>query len=308
MVNKTALCENRNDVQISEHAQPGLIQGDTAVPMPQQYRARLPGKVAIVTGAGSQGDGIGTGKAIAVVMAGEGAKVCLVDRELARAEETHGMIRAAGGESFVCVGDVTTAADCERFVAETVQRFGGVDVLVNNVGIAGAFGNFENFDEAAWDRVIDVNLKSAVLMSRFAVPQMIRRGGGAIVNISSIAGIRAHGGGFAYGPSKAAMNELSCELAVAYGRKGIRANTVAPGHIVTPMSQGLLGDQARAARRKVNTLGVDGDAWDIAAAVLFLASDEARFISGVLIPVDGGVVQTGPLAAHALITQRDTQD
>ena len=240
-----------------------------------------------------------------MVMAGEGAKVRLVDREPERAEETHAMIRAAGGESFVCVGDVTHAGDCERFVSETVRRYGGVHILVNNVGIAGASGNFDNFDEAAWDRVIAVNLKSAVLMSRFAVPEMVRRGGGAIVNISSIAGIRAHGGGFAYGPSKAAMNELSCELAVTYGRQGIRANTVAPGHIVTPLSQGLLGDGARAARRKVNTLGVDGDAWDIAAVALFLASDEARFVSGVLIPVDGGVVQTGPLAAHALITQPD---
>ncbi len=275
------------------------------MPIPQQYRARLLGKVAIVTGAGSQGAGVGTGKAIAVVMAGEGARVCLVDCEPTRAEETHALIRAAGGESFVCAGDVTRAADCERFVAETVERYGGVDILVNNVGIAGALGTFENFDEAAWDRVIDVNLKSAVLMSRFAVPQMIQRGGGAIVNISSIAGIRAHGGSFAYGPSKAAMNELSCELAVAYGRQGIRANTVAPGHIVTPLSQGLLGEEARAARRKVNTLAIEGDAWDVAAAALFLASDEARFITGVLMPVDGGVVQTGPLAAHALITQPD---
>lgn len=275
------------------------------MPIPQRFHARLPGKVAIVTGAGSLGDGVGTGKAIAFVLAGEGARVCLVDCEPQRAEETQALIRTAGGDAFVCAGDVTRAEDCEHVVAETERRYGGVDILVNNVGIAGAFGNFETFDEAAWDRVIDVNLKSAVLMSRYAVPQMIQRGGGAIVNISSIAGIRAHGGGFAYGPSKAAMNEFSCELAVAYGRQGIRANTVAPGHIVTPLSQGLLGDEARAARRKVNTLGVEGDAWDVAAAVLFLASDEARFISGVLIPVDGGVVQTGPLAAHAMITRPD---
>jgi NAD(P)-dependent dehydrogenase (short-subunit alcohol dehydrogenase family) len=274
------------------------------MPMPQEYRARLKGKVVIVTGAGSQGNGFGTGKAIAIVMAGEGAKVCLVDREPERAEETLALILAAGGEAFVSAGDVTQSADCERFVAETVQRFGGVDILVNNVGIAGAPGTFETFDEVAWDQVINVNLKSAVLMSRFAVPRMIQRGGGAIVNISSIAGIRAHGA-FAYGPSKAAMNELSCELAVVYGRQGIRANTVAPGHIVTPLSQGLLGEAARAARRKVNTLGIDGDAWDVAAAALFLASDEARFITGVLIPVDGGVVETGPLAAHALINLPD---
>ncbi|MES2258331.1 MAG: SDR family oxidoreductase [Pseudomonadota bacterium] len=275
------------------------------MPQPSKFHQRLAGKVAIVTGAGSQGEGVGTGRAIACVFAGEGAQVCLVDREAERAEETLAMIRAAGGEAFVCAGDVTSSADCARIIDETVAHYGSLQLLVNNVGIAGAIGTFENFDEAAWDRVIQVNLKSAVLMSRFAVPQMIKGGGGAIVNISSIAGIRAHGGGFAYGPSKAAMNELSCELAVAYGRQGIRANTVAPGHIVTPLSQALLPEEARAIRRKVNTLGIDGDAWDVAAATLFLASDEARFITGVLMPVDGGVVETGPLAAYALINRPD---
>lgn len=275
------------------------------MPAPRKFRDRLPGKVAIVTGAGSQGDGVGTGKAIAVLMAGEGAKVCLVDREPERAQETLEMIHALGGDAFVCAGDVTRAADCERFVAETARRYGGVDILVNNVGIASAPGDFSVFDEDAWTRIVDVNLRSAVLMSRYAVPKMIERGGGAIVNISSIAGMRAHGGGFAYGPSKAAMNQFSNELAVTYGRQGIRANTVAPGHILTPLAQGLLGEEARAVRRKVGPLGIEGDAWDIAAATLFLASDEARFITGVLIPVDGGVVQTGPLAAHALINRPD---
>jgi NAD(P)-dependent dehydrogenase (short-subunit alcohol dehydrogenase family) len=275
------------------------------MPAPRQYRNRLLGKVAVVTGAGSQGDGVGTGKAIAVLLAGEGAKVCLVDREPERAEETLSMVRAAGGDGFVTVGDVTLAADCERFVTETVQRCGGVDILINNVGVAGANGPLEALDEAAWSRVIDINLKSAVLMSKYAVPAMAKRGGGSIVNISSIAGIRAFGGGFAYGPSKAAMNQLSNELAVMYGRQGIRANTVAPGHIVTPLSNGLLGEDARTARRKVGPLGIEGDAWDVAMATLFLASDEARFITGVLIPVDGGVVEIGPLAGYALINRPD---
>lgn len=272
------------------------------MPAPLHFRDRLSGKVAIVTGAGSQGDGVGTGKAIAVLMAGEGARVCLVDREPARAQETLAMIQAQGGEAFVCAADVTQAEDCERIVAQTTQRYGGLDILVNNVGIASAPGGFDHFDESAWTRVLDVNLRSAVLMCRHAVPRMVARGGGAVVNISSIAGIRAHGT-FAYGPSKAAMNQLSSELSVVYGRQGIRANTVAPGHIATPLSQGLLGEEARAARRKVGPLGIEGDAWDVAAAVLFLASDEARFITGVLLPVDGGVVETGPLVAHALITR-----
>lgn len=275
------------------------------MPAPQKHRDRMTGKVAIVTGAGSQGtaSGVGTGKAIAVVLAGEGARVCLVDREPTRAQDTQARIEAMGAEGFVCVGDVTEAADCERIVDETVKRFGGLDVLVNNVGMAGAPGTFDGFSEDAWTRVLDVNLRSAVLMSRASIPAMVRGGGGSIVNISSIAGIRAHGGGFAYGPSKAAMNQFSCELAMVYGRQGIRANTVAPGHIITPFIEELVSQEARAARRKVGPLGVEGDAWDVAAAALFLASDEARFITGVLLPVDGGVSQAGPLAAHALIQQ-----
>src|ERR1035441_9527637 len=131
------------------------------MPAPKQYRNRVSGKVAIVTGAGSQGEGVGTGKAIAVLLAGEGAKVCLVDCEPERARETLAMIQAQGGDAFVCAGDVTQAADCERIVVETAQRYGGVNILVNNVGIAAAHGDFSTFDEAAWSRVIDVNLKSA---------------------------------------------------------------------------------------------------------------------------------------------------
>jgi NAD(P)-dependent dehydrogenase (short-subunit alcohol dehydrogenase family) len=276
------------------------------MPEPRSFRDRMRGRVAIVTGAGSQGSGmgVGTGKAISVVLAGEGARVCLVDRDPARAAETLARIQALGGEGFVCAGDVTSAADTERMVAQTVQRYGRVDTLVNNVGIASAPGRFETFDEAAWSRVLDVNLRSAVLMCRAAVRQMLSQGGGAIVNISSIAGLRAFGN-FDYGPSKAAMNQFTTEVALVYGRHGIRANTVAPGHILTPLSEGLLPPEARAMRRKVGPLGVEGDAWDVAAATLFLASDEARFITGVLLPVDGGVTTLGALAGHALIQQPD---
>ncbi|MEJ0045270.1 MAG: SDR family NAD(P)-dependent oxidoreductase [Rhodospirillales bacterium] len=181
---------------------------------PRQFCNRLDGKVAIVTGAGSQGsgEGVGTGKAMALLFAGEGAHVCLVDREAARAEDTRARIEAAGGEAFVVAADVTRDEDCRRIVDQTVERFGGVDILVNNVGIAGQQGDFGNFDEAAWEHMFFVNLKSAVLMCRHAVPAMIGRGGGAVVNISSIAGIMAHGT-FAYGPSKAAMEHFSREVA-----------------------------------------------------------------------------------------------
>lgn len=267
------------------------------------HHQRFAGKVAIVTGAGSQGDGhgVGTGKAIALALAREGAQVCLVDRVAERAAETLARIEGGGGQGFVTVADVTSSADCMRVVEETSQRFGGLDILVNNVGIAGAPRALEDFDEDAWSAVLAVNLKSAVLMSRAAVPRMIARGGGAIVNISSIAGLQAYGGSFAYGPSKAAMNQLTAELAVAHGRQGIRANTVAPGHISTPLTAGLLPPAMAKIRRDVAPLGIEGDAWDVAAATLFLASDDARFITGVLLPVDGGVTHIGPLAAHALI-------
>jgi NAD(P)-dependent dehydrogenase (short-subunit alcohol dehydrogenase family) len=275
---------------------------------PKVFRDRLAGKTAIVTGAGTQGSGqgYGTGKAIAVLFAAEGAKVCLVDREPDRAEDTRRRIEALGGEAFVVRADVVSDADCRRVVEETAARYGGVDILVNNVGMAGAQGLFDTFDETAWERMFFVNVKSALLMARHAVPQMTARGGGAIVNISSIAGMLAHGT-FAYGPSKAAMEQLTREIAVAYGRKGVRANTVAPGHIQTPLVEGLLPEALRTARRKVGPLGVEGDAWDVAYAALFLASDEARFVTGQLIAVDGGVTVTAPMVAHNLIMETEQQ-
>lgn len=269
------------------------------MPQPKQYHATLAGKVAIVTGAGTEGDGIGIGRAIAVVLAGEGAKVCLVDLNAERAEDTCKYIRSIGGEAFVAAGDVTAREDCTRFVDETVKHYGRLDILVNNVGVATPVA-LEGDDEAAWSRVLNLNLTSAMLMSRYAVPAMTANGGGSIINISSIAGIRAHGS-LAYGPSKAAMAALARELTVLYGRQGIRANTVAPGHVLTPLAMSLLPAEMRAKRRNVGPLGVEGDAWDVAHAVRYLASDEARFVTGVHLPVDGGVSEVGPMTAHALI-------
>ncbi|CAN7191299.1 glucose 1-dehydrogenase [Phenylobacterium sp. LjRoot225] len=269
------------------------------MPEPTRYGGRLEGKVAIVTGAGAEGEGIGIGRAIATVLAGEGARVCCADLDLARAQATAERIGRTGGAAFAVAGDVSQAGDCERLVAETVSRHGRLDVLVNNVGISPPT-RLDSFDEALWSRVFDVNLKSAVLMSRYAVPAMTAGGGGAIINISSIAGMRAHGS-LAYGASKAAMAQLSREIAAAYGRAGIRANTVAPGHVMTSHVEHLMAAEMRETRRKVGPLGIEGDAWDVAAAVTFLASDEARFITGVELPVDGGVTAIAPLAAHGLI-------
>lgn len=272
------------------------------MPLPTRYYDRLAGKVAIVTGAGSQGDdahGVGTGKAIAILFAAEGAKVCLVDRDPERAESTRAAIEELGGEAFVAAGDVTIAADCARFAVDTEMRFGAPTILINNVGIA-AGGGLDDFDEAAWQNLMNVNLKSAILMSRAVLGMMTASGGGSIVNIASIAGIRRYGS-LGYGPSKAAMTALAGEIAAKHGHQGIRCNTVAPGHIMTPLAYGFLDEGAREARRKAGPLGIEGDAWDVAAAVLFLASDEARFVNGVCLPVDGGVIEMGSLFAHAMI-------
>lgn len=268
------------------------------MPQPTKFNATLAGKTAIVTGAGTEGDGVGIGRATAMVLAGEGARVCLVDRHAGHAEETRKKIESLGGEAFVATGDVTARDDCARFVGETVRRYGRLDILVNNVGVSTPVP-LDAPDEEAWSRVMNVNLTSAMLMCRYAIPAMIKNGGGSIVNISSIAGIRAHGS-IAYGPSKAAMAALAREITVTYGRRGIRANTVAPGHVMTPLAM-LSQAEMRAKRRNVGPLGAEGDAWDVALAVRYLASDEARFVTGVHLPVDGGVTEIGPLAAHALI-------
>lgn len=268
------------------------------MPQPTIFYPRLKGRSAIVTGAGTQGDGVGTGRAIAMLLAGEGAHVALVDRDGDSAEETRRRIVAAGGKAFTLAGDVTVNADCRHFVEQTVAHTGRLDILVNNVGISDPVA-LDAADESGWTHVIDVNVKSAMLMIRHAVPAMKAAGGGSIVNISSIAGMRAHGS-IAYGPSKAAMAQLAAEIAVLHGRDGIRVNTVAPGHIMTPHAMHVLPEGLRTLRRAIGPLGIEGDAWDIARAVAFLASDDARFITGVLLPVDGGVTQIGPIPAHFL--------
>jgi len=258
--------------------------------------------VAIITGAGSTSDaagGVGIGRAIATLFAREGASVCLADRDAERAQETLSEILNSGGTACIAIGDVTRAADCRRIVAETVAQFGAPTILVNNVGVAGG-GGLDTFDEPAWQTMIDVNLKSAILMSHHVLASMRGAGGGAIVNIASIAGLRRYGG-LGYGPSKAALIALTGEIALLHGREGIRANCIAPGHILTPFARGLISADARERRRRVGPLGIEGDAWDVAAAALFLASDEARFVTGACLPVDGGVLELGSLAACDLV-------
>lgn len=257
-----------------------------------QGRPRLEGKVALVTGAGSSGPGVGTGKAIAVLFAREGARVLLVDQIAERAEETLTMIRDEGGEAATFEADVSSGDGCRRMVEAAAGRFGRFDILVNNVGIAG-WGTAVEVSEETWDRTMDVNLKSMMLTSKYAIPKMIEGGGGAIVNISSLAAWRASPpGALAYSVSKIGVVGLTMSMALAHAREGVRVNCILPGQINTPMAAVNLdlSDEAMAARAQMTPLGTPGTAWDIAWAALFLASDEARWITGVSLPVDAGTL------------------
>jgi NAD(P)-dependent dehydrogenase (short-subunit alcohol dehydrogenase family) len=269
--------------------------------------SRLQGKTAIVTGAGciDDSDIVGTGAAIAAVFAAEGARVCLVDVNPENGARMADRIHKLGGAAIFVRADVTSYAECARVVADTVSVFGNVEILVNNVG-----GNLDagatkvgDFAEAKWRQLIDLNLNSAMLMSKAAVPSMLQMPRSNIVNMASVAAFYATGG-VAYGAAKAGLIALTRDLALAYGRNGLRANVIAPGHIFTPMAGGaVMRADLRSLRRNIAPLGIEGDAWDVAAAAVFLASDDARFITGVCLPVDGGVGHLGPMAALGLISR-----
>jgi NAD(P)-dependent dehydrogenase (short-subunit alcohol dehydrogenase family) len=261
---------------------------------------RVEGKVAIVTGAGSTpGPGVGTGKAAAAVLAREGAKVLCVDVVAERAEETKALIESEGGTAEVFSGDCTKAADCEAMVGAATTAFGGrVDVLVNNIGRA-CVGTVVDTSEEDWDRALDLNLRTAFLASKYAVPVMASGGGGSIVNISSISAVRGDGT-IAYSAAKGALLAMTADMAYSHGRQGIRVNAIAPGHITTPMVHSVQQPGPHAEfmdtmRREAGLLGTPGDGWDVGHAVGFLASDEARWITGVLLPVDSGVLSVTPL-------------
>ena len=260
---------------------------------------RVEGKVAIVTGAGSTpGPGIGTGKAAAVVLAREGASVLLVDLHPERAEETKQLIDDEGGTAAVFAADCTQAADCEGMVRAAVDAFGTVDILVNNIGLA-ALGTVVDTTEEAWDRSLDINLRTAFLASKYAVPVMAGQGSGSIVNISSISALRGDGT-VAYSAAKGALIAMTKDMAYAHGRQGIRVNAIAPGHITTPMVMSVSAPGPRAEfmntmRSEAGLLGTPGTGWDVGWAAAFLASDEARWITGVVLPVDSGVLSVTPL-------------
>jgi NAD(P)-dependent dehydrogenase (short-subunit alcohol dehydrogenase family) len=267
-------------------------------------RGRVAGKVAIVTGAGSTpGPGIGTGKATAVVLAREGARVLLVDLHRERAELTRQIIEEEGGQAEVFAADCTKAAECAAMVAAAVDSYGTLDILVNNIGLA-SLGTVVDTTEEAWDRALAINLRTAFLASKYSVPVMADNGGGAIVNISSISALRGDGT-IAYSAAKGGLLAMTVDMAYSHGRQGIRVNAIAPGHITTPMVMSVSAPGPRAEfmgrmRSEAGLLGTPGDGWDVGWAATFLASDEARWITGATLPVESGVLGVTPLmmAAH----------
>jgi NAD(P)-dependent dehydrogenase (short-subunit alcohol dehydrogenase family) len=253
--------------------------------------SRLQGKVAIVTGGGSRAEGIGNGRATAILFAREGARVLVLDQNLEAAAETVAMIDVEGGEALPLSTDVTSFEACGQAVDLALSAWGRLDILHNNVGIEGA-GTILETDEAMWDHVWMVNTKSMMLMSKSAIPAMIDSGGGAIVNISSISALRPRGL-TPYTVSKGAVIALTSALAIDHASKGIRVNCIVPGPMYTPMVtfEGM-DPEVRERRRKASPLGIEGTGWDIANAAVYLASDEARYVTGIVLPVDGGVSLT----------------
>jgi len=253
----------------------------------------LAGKVAIVTGGGAAGTGIGNGRAAAILLARAGTRVIVVDKALELAEKTVAMIKDDGGEAVALEADLTRDEDCASMVEAALDRFGRLDFLDNNVGI-GSRGSVVDEKQENWRRVMQVNVESMFLASKHAIPAMIRGGGGAIVNVSSISALRPRGL-TVYSASKGAVIALTRAMAVDHGRDRVRVNCVAPGPMYTPMVyQRGMSPEARERRRRASVLQLEGTGWDIGQAVRFLLSDHARYITGHTLVVDGGATLSGP--------------
>ena len=258
---------------------------------------RLEGKIAVVVGAGqTPGETIGNGRAMALLFAREGASVLCVDRVAERAAETAAMVAEEGGTAAAFAADISKSGDAAKIAEEAKARFGRLDILVNNVGIGGGDAPAHRLEEAAFDRILSVNLKGMWLTIKGALPVMREQGGGSIVNISSLAA-RAGGIQLAYEVSKAGVNRLTTSVAQSNARYGVRCNAIMMGYMDTPMAVSGIASasgrsiaEVRAERdARVPLGGHQGTGWDTAYAALFLASDEAGFISGAILPVDGAM-------------------
>ena len=265
---------------------------------------RLAGKVAIVTGGGTRSDTeeLGIGRATALLFARAGAKLVVADVSVENAQRTCNDIIAEGGEASVVAADVSDAAACQAMVAAAVERFGALHVLFNNAAVVGR-GTVVTFEEENFDRNVAVNLKGPALASKYAIPAMEKSGGGSIIYVSSIDGIAApYSQTVPYSLTKGALHMLTKTTASNHGRQGIRANCIAPGHVHGAFPSRLMRPGARDLRRNASPLGTEGTPWDVAWLAVFLASDESRWISGVTIPVDGGLLAVAPLRAYAYLT------
>ncbi|CAH0047508.1 unnamed protein product [Clonostachys rhizophaga] len=271
--------------------------------IPPRPSRSLVGKVAIVTGAGCADGGLGSGRAIAILLAEDGASVVCVDLDLALAEKTASLVseehaqKQHGGRGLAMQADVSSLEDCRAVVQRTKAELGRLDILVNNVGILGPRGTAVSTELADWAKGLEVNVTSMMLMTKFAVPAMLENergdGGirGSIVNVGSTAGLLGGANGLLYTTSKGAVVQMTRAMAVDHGQDGIRVNTVCPGTIYTPMvySKGMT-DERREARRERTLLKTEGNAWDSAAAVRFLAGGDARWITGTVVTVDAGSI------------------
>ncbi|EKM82235.1 hypothetical protein AGABI1DRAFT_112304 [Agaricus bisporus var. burnettii JB137-S8] len=263
---------------------------------PPRPSRSLEGRVAIVTGAGSRANGIGNGRAASVLLAEAGAKVVCVDLNISWAEITVNMIAREFGEKAIAVeADVSKEDDCKRIVDTALATYGRLDILINNVGVGGPEGTAVEVDPVKWAKGLEINVTSMVLMSKFAIPAMCKNerdeisGCGAIVNISSVAGMVGGTPMLLYPTSKGAIVNMTRAMAFHHAPQGIRVNCVCPGVLYTPMVYSHpMSTEVREMRRNRSLLKTEGNGWDTGAAVRFLASDEARWITGIILPVDAG--------------------
>jgi NAD(P)-dependent dehydrogenase (short-subunit alcohol dehydrogenase family) len=260
-------------------------------------KGRLEGKVAIIVGAGQQpGDTVGNGRASAERFAQEGATLLLVDVNEAWVQDTYQAVQQYGGKASVLLADITREEDCKAIAQTCRERYGRIDILHNNVGRSTGDRKTVDLDVAAWDAIMDMNLKGMFMTCKHVLPHFIAQKSGCIINISSTASMAARPT-LTYKTSKGAVNTMTQHIAIENAAFGVRANAILPGLIDTPMAierrareRGVSRDVVRAEREALVPMGFMGSAWDVANAAVFLASDEARYITGVLIPVDGGLL------------------
>lgn len=275
-----------------QNASPSAISQDELFRRPTRS---LKSRVAIITGAGAIGDGIGNARAAAILLAEDGCNIVCVDKDETLAQRTVEMIEAEGkGRAVAIAADVTKSEDCERIVNSAIENYGRVDILFNCVGIGGAHGTAVDVDMVQWAKGLEVNISTMVLMSKHVIPEMMkndRSAGytGSIINMASVAGLKGGTPHLLYPTSKGAIVNMTRAMAAHHAPAGIRVNCICPGMVYTPMMYAKgMSEEAREARKNRNLLKTEGNGWDVGAAVRYLAGDEARWLTGVILPIDAG--------------------